>query len=238
MPIIALNSMVYAITPLRTAIALLRVVLLGALVVFCPGCSQPTQQKSGGISHTQKDSNLRHNNCAIDTATALLKTGDVVLRMGLGTDSHLLSLLNQTDKSYSHCGIVIMERGYAYVYHSIGGEDNPDARLRRDPVAYFYSAARNSAIAIVRYDMDDSGINRLVNVVYNNYRIRPRFDLKFDLKTDEELYCSEFVYKALLRAARDTAYLPTSHLAAGDYVAIDNLFINKHARLIWHTQFK
>lgn len=210
----------------------LRIALLLLSAALWSGCSG--KHSAGEEPIAAKTNNKK----AVDTAVAMLKTGNIVLRMGLGTDSYMLSLLNKKDKSYSHCGIVAVEDGYPFVYHSIGGEDNPDARLRRDSAGYFFSPERNGAIAVVLYDMDDSGINRLVNKAREYYRRRTRFDLKFDLKTDDELYCSEFVYKALTQAERDTAYLPTSHLPAGDYVAIDNLFINKHARLIWHTQFK
>lgn len=222
-----LSAMNLATAPLCLAA---RIALLLPVAALWAGCGRQTGEGAAGQRQRNKQ--------AIDTAVAMLKTGNIVLRMGRATDSYMLSLLNQTDKSYSHCGIVVVEGGYPFVYHSIGGEDNPEARVRRDSAVYFFSPQRNNAIAVVQYDLDDSGINALVATAKDYYRRRLRFDLKFDLKTDDQLYCTEFVYKAVTYAARDTAYLPTSRLPAGYYVAPDNLYINKHARLIWHTQFK
>jgi hypothetical protein len=185
--------------------------------------------------HAEAD---KWNERAIDSATGQLQTGDIVLRMGLGADSYLLAQLNRKNKNYSHCGIVAIENGKPYVYHSIGGEDNPDERLRRDPAAFYFSDRHNSAIAIVRYELGRDGAERLVAVAREFYKKRPRFDMKFDLATDDKLYCSEFVYKALRLAAKDTAYVSTTQGMAGKYVAIDNLLLNKHAKPVLEIKFK
>lgn len=181
--------------------------------------------------------NLR-NRQIVDTAVSLLRTGNVVLRMGLGADSYLLSQLNRKNKAYSHCGIVIVENGYPFVYHSIGGEDNPDARMRRDSAAFFFSPRHNSALAIVDYDFIGSQIVNLVQEVYAFYQKKPLFDMKFDLQTDDQLYCAEFVYKAIDRAVNDNSYIGTTTYAGHTYVGIDNIFINSHARIVWQNRFE
>src|ERR1700722_15133814 len=99
---------------------------------------------------TQQSSNL-YNKQKVDTAVSMLRSGYIVLRTGLGADSYLLSQMNRKDKTYSHCGIVMIENGYPFVYHSIGGEDNPDERLRRDSASFFFSPLHNSGLAIVQY---------------------------------------------------------------------------------------
>lgn len=173
-----------------------------------------------------------------DTAISLLRSGYVVLRMGLGADSRLLAQFSRKDKSYSHCGIVMIEKGQPYVYHSIGGEDNPDARLRRDPASVFFSPLHNTALAIVKYDLDDERVGELRKVVNTYYQQRPKFDMKFDLASDDKLYCAEFVYKAVNKAADDTAYIRTTSAAGIRFVGIDDLFINPHAHMVWQTRFK
>src|SRR5205823_1030742 len=103
------------------------------------------------------------------------------------------------NKTYSHSGIVVIEDGKPYVYHSIGGEDNPDAVLRRDPASFFFSPLNNFGFGIARYDMADSTIGKLKGIVKQYYKEKIKFDLDFDLKTDDRLYCAEFVYKAVRR---------------------------------------
>ncbi len=178
------------------------------------------------------------NELAIDSAISLLQTGNVVLRMGMGAQSHLLAQMNRGNKSFSHCGIVLMEDGYPFIYHSIGGEDNPDARLKRDSAIRFFSPASNTSIAIVRYDLGPGMEKELVQDVRTWYRSRPRFDMQFDLSSDDKLYCTEFVYKVLVKAAKDEAYIPTASVMGREFVGTDNLFTNRHANLVWQVKFK
>ena len=175
---------------------------------------------------------------AIDSVVGLLRTGNVVLRMGVGADSRIVAQMNQHDKAYSHCGIVMVEGGYPFVYHSIGGEDNPDARLRRDSACSFFSPRHNTGIAVIGYDHTAATVITLRQVVTTLYRQRPRFDMKFDLATDDQLYCSEFVYKAITRAVHDTGYLHTTYVLGHTIVGIDDLYLNSHARMVCAVRYK
>lgn len=179
-----------------------------------------------------------YNNNAIDSAISLLRSGYLVLRTGLGADSYLLFQMNQKDKTYSHCGIVFIEHGYPFVYHSIGGEDNPDERLRRDSASFFFSPIHNAGLAVVRYDYDSACINKLRQVVYGYYKERRKFDMKFDLKTDDKLYCAEFVYKAVNAATGDSTYIKPTSVLGYTFVGTDNLFVNPHAHMIWQIKYK
>ena len=188
----------------------------------------PTIQKSADLS----------NKHTVDTAVSMLRSGYLVLRMGLGADSRILAQMNQKNKSYSHCGIVMIEHGYPFVYHSIGGEDNPEERLRRDSANFFFSPKHNTALAIVQYDLSNKELDELGKVVRTYYQQRPKFDMKFDLKTDDKLYCAEFVYKAVNKAVKDTSYITTTSVAGYRFVGIDDLFVNRHAHMVWQSVFK
>jgi len=132
----------------------------------------------------------------------------------------------------------MVENGYPFVYHSIGGEDNPDERLRRDSAHFFFSPAHNLSLAIVKYDLDKDRACKLEQQVREYYALRPKFDMKFDLRSDDRLYCAEFVYKAFNKATNDTTYVKTTTALGCRYVGIDDLFVNPHAHIIWQTTFK
>lgn len=204
------------------------VALCGQLLHACNGPYQgkatPTRPPDNTLTHPR----------IIDSAISLLQTGDVVFRMGIGAQSTLLAHLNRTDRGFSHCGIVVRQRGYPYVYHSIGGEDNPDARLRKDSAHRFFSPRQSTALAIARYPLDTSVVSDIITRYYRN---RPKFDLSFSMATDDELYCTEFVYKVLREASGDSSYIPTSELRGTQYVGTDNLYLNDHARLVWRVRF-
>ena len=198
--------------------------------------AKPTAVMS--INGTQERSSNPWNKKEIDSCLPLLKTGDLVLRTGIDVSSMIFSRMNQTDKTYSHCGLVVVEDGYPFVYHSIGGEDNPDACLRRDSASYFFSPKTNFGFGIARYDMSVGQIESLKNVVGHFYREKRKFDLDFDLKTDDKLYCAEFVYKAIDMATKDTTYIKAISFLGRSYVGVDNLFINPHAHMICRVKFK
>lgn len=204
------------------------------LIAFLAACGQSGIQVSDDANAEPTDVTRATNALLIDSAVSMLQTGDLALRMGAGAQSMLLSRLNKTDKSFSHCGLVIVENGYPFVYHCIGGEDNPDARLRRDSAHRFFSPRHNTAMGIARYTVDTEAEK---TQILSFYRRHPHFDLNFDLATDDALYCTEFAWKVLTATTGDTAFLPLSELSGRRYVGTDNLYINNHARLIWQVQF-
>jgi hypothetical protein len=152
--------------------------------------------------------------------------------------SYMLSQLNLHDKTYSHCGIVMVENGYPFVYHSIGGEDNPDEYLRRDSAAFWFSARHNLGYGIVRFGLAPPQLAACSSVVSRYYRQKKKFDLDFDLRTDDKLYCAEFAYKALNEALADSSFINPYTLFGYRYVAVDNLTLNPHARFICQIQYK
>ena len=220
----------------------------GALLLFCVAglliflasrlFFRHEQPKVVAVDPTEQKAIDSSNKHLVDTAVSLLREGYLVLRMGLGADSRLLAQMGRKNRSYSHCGIVMIENGYPFVYHSIGGENNPDERLRRDSAKFFFSPVYNMSLAVVQYDLNASQLAELGNVVRAYYRQRPKFDMKFDLGTDDKLYCSEFVYKAVNKAVDDTAYIKPTKVAGRRFVGIDDLFINSHAHIVWRTVFK
>ncbi|NDC41384.1 MAG: hypothetical protein EBZ77_07525, partial [Chitinophagia bacterium] len=165
-------------------------------------------------------------------------TGDVLLRMGRSPESYLLAHLNLRDQSFSHCGIVVIENDTPVVYHSIGGEDNPDERLRRDPLSQFVTATNNSSFGVVTYNFSDSDRSRLADTVRRFYARRPFFDLDFDLNTDEKLYCTEFVYKAMMHTFADSSLIGLSTGHGRRFIGIDDLYSSSRARFATRVNYK
>ena len=162
-----------------------------------------------------------------------LQTGDIVLRAGTGPYSNALAMLNARDKTWSHCGIVVVEEGYPFVYHSIGGEDNPDMRLKRDSVDVFFATRYCKGMGVARFNAGELDTIKLASAIHEYYNRHPLFDMQFDLATDDKLYCSEFIYKVIIRTTANTMLIPTSQTQGKRYVGIDDLYLNPHARLVW-----
>ena len=214
----------------------LLVLLIGLTLLF----ARVGSGRRWSMAHLHREAahTTAYNCDKVDSGVSLLKSGYIVLRMGKGADSYMLSQFNRKDKSYSHCGIVLIEDGYPFVYHAIGGEDNPDERLRRDSASFFFSPEHNFAIAVVSYSFDSTRISKLREVVQYYYKAKPKFDLKFDLNTDDKLYCAEFVYKTINKAMQDDNFIGTTTTMGVRYAGVDNLFLNPHCKIIWQTKFK
>lgn len=178
------------------------------------------------------------NNRMVDSCVGLLKDGDLVVRRGDDMTSYMLSMMNTEDKTYSHCGIAVMEDGKPYIYHSIGGEDNPDAKVRKEPASRWFSPANNLSFGIYRYDMGDSCMGEMTKGVKDFHQDKRLFDMDMDLKTDDKLYCSEMIYKAMKPALGDSLFVPTVTRFGHTYVGVDNLYLNDHTRLVCHIRFK
>jgi hypothetical protein len=190
----------------------------------------PSYEKTKISSHVNEE--------IIRKGSALLKDGDLVLRTGNDFISLVLRRFSRVNKTYSHCGIVRKKNGKFFVYNAIGGEDNPDAKLRRESFEQFCDPAHNLGFGIFRYHLKEKELKRLDSIVDLFYNKKIPFDLKFNLQTDSSFYCAEFVYKALNLATGKPHYLPVSYIADFKYVAIDNLFLNKHTKKIYSAVFQ
>ncbi|PZF73767.1 C40 family peptidase [Taibaiella soli] len=211
-------------------------------MAFITGCQKAGDNTQSAaiqhINHDQARADKSENRQLADSAVKMLHTGDIVMRTGNDVTSYMLSQINQKDKTYSHCGLVIIENGYPFVYHSIGGEDNPDERMRRDSANMFIAPYHNLGFGIARFNFSDSAVINLQKIVSEFYKRRPLFDMDFDLKTEDKLYCAEFIYKAITRATADPDYIKTTSVVGYHFVGIDDLFLSEHAKTIWQVRYK
>ena len=187
------------------------------------------------INQIVKNPGNRHK---IDSAVSIVQDGDIVVRTGNDMTSYMFCRANLTHKTYSHCGVVAIENGYPFVYHAIGGEDNPNEALRKDSLQFWLSPAHNTGFGIRRFALSPAQKDMLLAVVRRYYYLRTKFDLKFDLHDDSRLYCGELVYRALNKAMNDTALIKPTRSMGYTYIAIDNITCTPHAAWVWQVRYK
>lgn len=193
----------------------------------------------------------------INEGQTLLKEGDLVTRLNQDPTSQFIKNFNRQDKSYSHAGIVLFENGYPYIYHIVNGEENPDEKLRKDSLSGFCNPRKNIAYGIFRYEMGAGEIKRLKDLIHKWYIKGVRFDSTFNLKTDDRMYCSEMIRKALARATGKRILIGTTKLTDAEaglfsvythlpytytsklrIVSIDNLYKVPSCHLIKEYNYK
>ena len=195
------------------------------------------------IKHYEKDKitlapievDKRWNAAQPDIKT--LKTGDLILRHGRGFISNAFMSLSFKEAKYSHSGIIHIENGQAYVYHAIGGEENVDNKMRKDLIKDFCDPQYVHSFGIYRYDLNDDQLNQYDSLATDYYKKGLQFDTHLDLATDSVMYCSELIYKLLTRVSGDKNYISLSEVTGYKYVAIDNLYLNKHCNFIYNYNY-
>ena len=199
------------------------------LLFLVMACHAKGHYNTPGLSTTDSIGEEQKITISLDTIyrnKKMVQQGDLIVRSGRDFTSETMRQLSAQDKTYSHCGIASIEHDSLFVYHSIGGEWNPDQKLRTDPFEIFCNPFENRGFGIFRYKLTPEENARLIGLVQKFYKEGIMFDMKFDLVSDERMYCTEFVYKAVEEASHHKISLSTTTLNHLRFVAPDNLFIN------------
>ncbi|CAN5583604.1 hypothetical protein BH11BAC3_BH11BAC3_41800 [soil metagenome] len=201
---------------------------LCCLLFFVVSCKSPPAYNS--YADAEKDS-VKTEQIAqrvfrqLDSLTTIIRNGDLITRTGNDNTSEILRQFNQTDPTYSHCGIASFENDSLFVYHALGGDFNPDQKIRRDPFILFCDPYSNRGIGIFRYKLAAPEKALLLSTVQSFYKNGLMFDLEFNLKTDDRMYCAEFIYKALLLASKNKLAFHISHIKDFEFISVDDLFL-------------
>ena len=201
------------------------------LFVFVDACnSKPVYNK---LILTHRDSvNILSKNkrafASIEDTKSIIVQGDLILRTGNDFTSESLRKLSSVDKTYSHCGIASIENDTVFVYHALGGEWNPDEKLRRDPLELFCNPIENRGFGIFTFNFNPRQKYCLDSVVKSWYKKGLMFDMDFDLKTNDRMYCAEFVGKAINTATNKQINFSATKINTFEFIAVDNLFLNKN----------
>lgn len=153
---------------------------------------------------------------------AQVRDGDLVLRLGNDITSNMLAQLNPEDKRFSHIGICFIENGAKMVYHSLGSEYGAHNYLRKDSLAVFFNLADNLSIGYARANLDAGTRQRIHDTLEQWYQTQIPFDMDFDWKSDDKMYCSEMVAKAIMRGNK-ALDIPVTDTLGRQYYAIDNI---------------
>lgn len=205
--------------------------LTGCLLFLFCACSTPQEKPAPVEQETKNTAPQLHK------ALREILTGDMITRTGNDFTSYCLQQFCQTDKTYSHCGIASIENDTVYVYHALGGEFNPDQKLLRETLAVFVAPDANRGFGVYRFNINTAQSHALIAAAQTAYKKEISFDMKFDLATDDKMYCSEFTAKMYRLAYRnDTMFTPT-RMPGLEYLAPDNLFLHSSCKAIYKAVY-
>lgn len=126
-----------------------------------------------------------------------VKTGDLVLRTGRDFSSEQVKDMSKEDKTYSHGGIVVIENDSILVYHVEPDFYYKKDKVRKELIDSFISIDHNSGFGLARFDLSEKETGTFVNYMETQFQNKVAFDMTFDLKTNDKMYCSEMITKGL-----------------------------------------
>ena len=174
----------------------------------------------------------------IGSIKRFIKTGDLVTRTGNDFTSESLRSLNQRNKTYSHCGIASIENDSLFVYHALGGEFNPDQKIRRDRWEEFAEPFSNRGVGVFRFKILPPQVEATILTIRKYILADVTFDMDFDLATNEKMYCAEFVAKTYEKGSPEILVFPRSRIRAFEFIGVDDIFLHPACDSITSTVYK
>ena len=233
--------------------------IYAVLAFFICSISSCNENKAAIVTHdADKDSSQKVINAnttsAIKNAAGLLENGDLVTRSDNDFESLTLQNFSDSDRSYSHSGIAFKEEGGFVIYHCMTGTENPSGLCRKDPFDSFVNPVRKTGFGIFRYQLSAIEKEKFHSILKEDVVKKIPFDITFNLKTDDSLYCSEMIYKGLKTSTGGRIVLPTSmlnnftpkimgykyknaFLKKFEYISIDNLYLNPFCKEITRVKY-
>jgi hypothetical protein len=203
------------------------------------------------IEKAVADTTLKRNLLQIDSAKAFLQNGQLIMRSDDDYESLTLQNFSNTEKVYSHAGLLFKENDD----HSMTGVENPEGVIRRDPYDSFVNPKRKTGFGLFSYKLSEKEKADLHTIIKKGYDDKIPFDMFFNLKTDDSLYCSEMIYKGLKKATKNRVNIPnsfiinfrpkimgykynTAFLKRFEYIALDNLYLNQFCSPVKRVNFR
>ena len=200
--------------------------LQGCLIFFAIGCTSQAKQKDFSKDEMAAKQTVLNAYKQIAIAKDRVENGDIITRTGNDFTSQSLKSLNRRDCTWSHCGIAVMENDSLFVYHALGGEWNPDEKIKKDYWENFAEPYSNNGIGIYRFNVSGK-IKQNISVVAMQFKNEGvKFDMDFNLQTNDKMYCAEYVYKVLYQASNQSLSFHHSFIKQFEFIGVDDIILH------------
>lgn len=213
----------------------------GCLLFLFLSCNTTPPFKK--LVFTSKDSAIKKNIedrafVTISKVRNIIRDGDLVTRTGSDFTSESLRTLNRRDKTYSHCGIASIENDTVFIYHALGGEFNPDQKILRQSLEDFSEPYNNRGIGVFRFTVGSLMLKNILYSVTQYYKKGTRFDMDFDLLTDDRMYCAELAAKSFTIGSNHRIVIQHSFINKFEFIGVDDLFLHPLSKRIFAVVYK
>jgi hypothetical protein len=227
-----------------------KILFIQLIIILALACEEPVAVPDSAASEKRRIQSA--NDSIMQEARQIIQTGDLLLRTGTDFSSDQVKDLCKVDRTFSHGGIAVIENDIIYVYHVEPDYYYVRDKVRKELLDSFWNPANNYGFGIARYNLSSGETSAFISYLEEQYRKKIPFDMKFNLETDDQLYCSEMIKKGLARSTQHRITIATDRLndrskyrlikryfkleekqfANREVVMVDRLFVNPHCSLI------
>jgi hypothetical protein len=200
--------------------------ILGIGTILC--CAFASTGTSGSHGNT-----FQEREQTVVPSFAILRNGDLIFRDGKSFISKALKKFNLKDQRFSHAGILHLEAGEAYVYHCIGGEGNPDNRLRKEKLSSFCRPSEINRYSIFRTILNPDQLKQVDSLAGVYHSLGIEFDTGFDLSDSRKMYCTEMIYNIFETVLKNDNFITLTNVSGMKYVACDDIFLSPDLKEIY-----
>ena len=155
---------------------------------------------------------LTANKALLADAKTIIKDGDLILRTGVDFSSNHIRELSLKEKVYSHGGIALRDSatGELEICHVVTDFLHVRDKVRKESLDSFCNPSENAGFAVARYNFTPDELSKFKGYLEMQYKNHVPFDMRFDITTDDSMYCSEMIKKGLMEATNNRIHIENS----------------------------
>ena len=183
-----------------------QVIFLALILSSCSSTSQPAVLQSPDLS--------------------LLQSGDLIYRLGDGFYAAYFKDFSETDKQYSHVGVVAKTilGDSIQVVHAEANELTGQGKVQTESVSEFLKGA--NAYGVYRLKKEQNIRQAIADQALIYCHRGVPFDLKFDASDSTAFYCTELVMHCVNMATSENLIQPGTLVEGKKFVAIDDTYLH------------
>lgn len=155
-----------------------------------------------------------------------LSNGVLICRLGTGFFSEYFKKYASRERKFSHIGIVSIENGNYYVYHSEASELTGIGHVKKEPLDSFLEGI--AVFDFFEMNYSDQTKLKIIDKVKSYYTHKTPFDLSFDSYDDSELYCTELIAISINQVLNKEVIKPTLILNGKEIYSLDDIYLNEN----------
>ncbi|HYF30632.1 MAG TPA: YiiX/YebB-like N1pC/P60 family cysteine hydrolase [Chitinophagaceae bacterium] len=234
-------------------------ICVAALSFAACGSKEETADSAGSdLGIKSAEERLAANLSMVAEVKKNIRDGDMILRTGNDFSSGHIRDISAKDKTYSHGGIAVREGEDVYIYHIDTEFGHSNDKVRKEILDSFCNPLKSLGFGHARYALDSAENKAFVAYMEKQYHNKTPFDLRFDVKTDDSMYCSEMIMKGLRAATNNRVQIetirfygkdkykvikqylkiPESDFVGRHFVPVDHLYVHPDCQVLKRYVFE